>query len=388
MDQNTSEKRELYLVERSLAEQLKISDHEIAYRKKLFGIDNSVVQTMKECKELVLENINDIIDRFYDNQKSIKEVELLIGDMETFNRLHASMKRYVIELFEGFYDREYINNRLRIGKVHKLIGVSPKLYMSAIVTLERIILEYIMEKPACDGCGVCDKRRQALHQILMFDVQLVFDTYINSMLSEVEVAKAQVVHYAEELEDIVQERTQQLEDLARKDMLTGLFNQRYFYEQLRIEISRAERGKQELTLVYFDLNNFKKLNDSKGHKAGDALLSLVGETLRQELRQIDMAFRYGGDEFCVLMPATGNSAAEVVCQRFCDNFDKMETQGVSFSFGLAGLKAGQYLDMDQLVKNADKAMYEAKAISRQSPGHQLKVFMDEEQESLLAPGNC
>jgi len=406
MNQEKYQERENYLTEKSLADQLKINDHEIAYRKELFNIDQKTVQCLKDTKPLVLEHINDIVDNFYKKQKHIKEIELLIGDFETFNRLHASMKRYIIELFEGFYDKEYVNNRLRIGKIHKRIGVSPKLYVSAVYNIEEIIADYITkdaQQRCCSAkekisitkhlttkdadiaeekfitkksCFTCNERRLALHKILMFDVQFIFDTYINSLVSEVDAAKNQVVEYAEGLEEIVRQRTEQLEDMSKKDILTGLFNQRFFYEQLRLEIARTERSQQELSLVYFDLNHFKKLNDTKGHKAGDALLALVGETLRAELRQIDIAFRYGGDEFCIIMPVTASSVAESVCLRVCEEFDKKETQGVTWSIGIAEIGHGNYVSMDQLVKMADKTMYQAKSISREKNGHQIQIFTE------------
>lgn len=378
------QEQEKYLTEKSLSEQLGLNDHEIEYRKNLFYIDEHTVQSLKDTKELVSEHLNDIVEKFYYRQKKIKAVELLIGDMDTFKKLKVSMKRYILEIFEGYYDKEYINSRLRIGKVHKRIGVSPKFYVSAVYSIEEILVDYIIKySPESatltkEKCSACNYRVQALHKILMFDIQLVFDTYINNLVSEVDAAKNEVIQYAEGLEEIVKDRTQQLEELSRKDMLTGLFNQRFFYDQIRLEIARAERGQQKLSLVYFDLNRFKNINDTRGHKAGDALLALVGDALRSELRQIDMAFRYGGDEFCIVMPATGSDEAEIVCRRICDNFDKRDTHSITWSIGIAEVGSGKYLDMDQLVRMADKAMYDAKSLSRERPGHHIRIFREEE----------
>ncbi len=175
----------------------------------------------------------------------------MIGDAETFKRLHHSMKKYIMELFDGFYDQEYVDKRLRIGKIHQRIGVTPTLYITAIAHLEELlqksILEVSMESRVCNQC---EGRRLALHKLLMFDVQLVFDTYINSLVSEVTAVKNQVERYAESLEKTVAERTSQLEALSRMDGLTGLLNQRTFYELLRQEVARAERVRGSVTLVY------------------------------------------------------------------------------------------------------------------------------------------
>lgn len=359
------------LTEISLAEQLKISDREIDYRKELFSINTDTTALLVGCKDVILEQIDSIVEEFYEKQKLIPAIELLIGDLETMNRLQASMKRYIVELFEGFYDREYVNNRLRIGKVHKRIGVPPKLYISAICLLEEILGRYITKDSNNQDCQHCKTKKSALHRLLMFDIQLVFDTYINALLSEVESANRQVTEYAESLELTVRQRTSELEQLSRKDMLTGLFNQRSFYELLRIELARAQRSQESLVLVYADLNKFKQLNDTKGHKAGDALLAHVGKAFISTLRQSDFPFRYGGDEFCIIMPNSSMQKAKEVFERVITAFDAGVTQGVTFSAGIAETGTQQYPDMDSFVKKADATMYKAKAISKKKKGHQI-----------------
>jgi hypothetical protein len=113
------------ITEQTLAEQLKITEREIEERKQLIGFSSADVIALLQWKPIVQRDIELIVDEFYRRQRSISEVALLIGDAETFRRLHHSMRRYVLELFDGFYDSEYVNKRLRIGKVNKQIGVSP-----------------------------------------------------------------------------------------------------------------------------------------------------------------------------------------------------------------------------------------------------------------------
>jgi len=362
------------LTEKTLAEQLKITDHDIEQRKELVGFYTEDEETLKECKPFIQENLEQIVDEFYNYQRSIHEIQLLIGDAETFRRLHSSMKRYVLELFEGYYDKEYVNRRLRIGKVHKSIGVSPKLYISSLSRLEAILYRYIMDA----GDGTADKvsfrRSAALRKLLMLDIQFVFDTYINAMVSEVQIAKKQVEDYAVSLEEKVAERTHQLEEMSRRDSLTKLQNQRAFFEHLRHEIAVCERNKTSLTLVYFDLNCFKALNDSKGHRTGDELLAYVGETMLETARTSDICCRYGGDEFCVIMPNTGWEDTQTFCKRLQDAFDMGETHGVTFSIGVAETGPDEFVISDELINQADEAMYRAKAASRIRPGHKLRHF--------------
>lgn len=361
-----------HLTDQTLAEQLKITDRDIEERKNLVGFTDEDVAELVACKTYIQENLEDMVDEFYTYQKSIPEIQLRIGDAETFRRLHSSMKRYVLELFEGFYDKEYVNRRLRIGKVHKSIGVPPKLYISSLARLETII--HLRLSKMSDGGG--EKtflRSSALRKLLMLDIQFVFDTYINSLMSEVLTAKSEVERYAETLEETVALRTRELEELSRTDGLTKLQNQRSFYERLRQELAGAERNKTVLSLMYFDLNSFKALNDTKGHRTGDELLAFVGEAMLETARTSDICCRYGGDEFCVIMPHTDWAAAKIFCKRLQDCFDKGQTHEVSFSIGVSETGPEDYQGMDELVRCADEAMYRAKAASRiAGGGHQVR----------------
>ncbi len=108
------------------------------------------------------------------------------------------------------------------------------------------------------------------------------------------------------------------EELSFTDALTGLANQRYLYKRLREEISRAKRFKRHLAFVLFDLDELKTVNDSFGHQAGDMVLRQVGQSLKKSIREIDIIARYGGDEFCVIMP----EADSQTCAKFMDRILK------------------------------------------------------------------
>ncbi|MCH9025144.1 MAG: GGDEF domain-containing protein, partial [candidate division Zixibacteria bacterium] len=108
------------------------------------------------------------------------------------------------------------------------------------------------------------------------------------------------------------------EELSFTDALTGLANQRYLYKRLREEISRAKRFKRHLAFVLFDLDELKTVNDTFGHQAGDAVLRQVGQSLKKSIRGIDIIARYGGDEFCVIMP----EADSQTCAKFMDRILK------------------------------------------------------------------
>jgi diguanylate cyclase len=197
-------------IEQTLLTQMQITNHEIGRRKVLLGLTAEEISLLADCRCFIEEDIEAIVENFYQLQTSISEISLLIGDADTLRRLHAAQRKYVLDLFSGSADLAYVSDRLHIGLVHKRIGVEPKLYLSAIKTLKDI-LNLVLERRITDT-AVLARTRQALDKLLYFDITLVVDTYIRSLVSEVETAKASVENYAASLELQVAERTRQLEE--------------------------------------------------------------------------------------------------------------------------------------------------------------------------------
>ncbi|MBM3175026.1 MAG: diguanylate cyclase, partial [Chloroflexi bacterium] len=152
------------------------------------------------------------------------------------------------------------------------------------------------------------------------------------------------------------------EQRALVDELTGLFNRRYFDECLTREIDRHSRHGGMLSLVLLDLDVFKEYNDKYGHLAGDRVLTTIGKMMEKSIRNVDMAFRYGGDEFAILLPnADGNNAfvvAERVRARIAHEM-KGERTGITASLGLATWPSDG-VTPDEIVTAADRALYYAK----------------------------
>jgi diguanylate cyclase (GGDEF)-like protein len=169
-------------------------------------------------------------------------------------------------------------------------------------------------------------------------------------------------------------------ELAVTDPLTGTFNRRTFLELADKEIARARRSKQPLSLVLFDLDHFKSVNDKYGHLAGDAVLKRFVEVAKMCLRQEDLMVRYGGEEFCLLLPQTNTNDASVMAERirgateyslFSVKDGKDERRiNVTVSGGVAGIEDDLSEGIDSLVARADEAMYAAKAAGR----NQVAVF--------------
>jgi two-component system cell cycle response regulator len=156
-----------------------------------------------------------------------------------------------------------------------------------------------------------------------------------------------------------------LEEMAIRDGLTRLFTHQNFYERLDEEFSRALRHQQPLSLIFFDIDNFKRVNDTYGHTRGDEVLRKIGRVVREVIRESDIPARYGGEEFAVLLPNTPAEGAMEMTSRMCAiirelRFDFMNDQHVTISAGVSTFSPNELQSFDQLVRLADRAMYQAK----------------------------
>jgi len=163
---------------------------------------------------------------------------------------------------------------------------------------------------------------------------------------------------------------EQTEQQAATDSLTGLANRRRFNEALIDEIRRARRYQSPASLVLFDLDKFKQLNDERGHLAGDAYLQGFARLLKQQSRETDVVARLGGDEFAIIMPNTTPAAAQQFAERMkivAAQYE-LEWEGMAIrlqtSVGIAGWEAGITSSFDELVGAADKALYTDKGASK------------------------
>lgn len=162
----------------------------------------------------------------------------------------------------------------------------------------------------------------------------------------------------------------QLLALATTDVLTGLLNRRAGQEVLQYEIARAKRMRTPLSLILFDIDHFKTINDRFGHDQGDRVLEAVGGILNHQVRRIDSAVRWGGEEFAVVLPGTSHQGAIEFAKRLKRGLKTIELPDrtpVSASFGVVEWDPGE--PAGELLKRADRLMYQAKRLGRNRIEH-------------------
>ena len=166
---------------------------------------------------------------------------------------------------------------------------------------------------------------------------------------------------------------EQEKQLARLDPLTGTVNRRYFKLLLQLEINRNLRYEHPFTLVYFDIDNFKTVNDQWGHSKGDYLLETITKIINQHIRKSDILGRLGGDEFGLLLPETDYEAAQQVLQRVQKQiliFIELEHWPISLSIGAMTYQSCS-LSADQSLEQVDHLMYEVKHQGKNGINHQV-----------------
>jgi len=143
------------------------------------------------------------------------------------------------------------------------------------------------------------------------------------------------------------------------DYLTGLYNIRYLYKRLEEEISRAERKGEEIAIIMFDIDNFKKFNDNYGHESGNKLLRKLGSIVRKNIRKgVDLGFRFGGDEFLIIVNQAGNNIAFEIASRIRENFLNLNYKDLDMSMGIEYYTDG--CSIKNLITRVDKKIYIAK----------------------------
>lgn len=171
--------------------------------------------------------------------------------------------------------------------------------------------------------------------------------------------------------DIEREHSKELKNLANIDELTGLYNHRYFQEFLQKSIDNADKEKQEVSLLFMDIDYFKNFNDINGHQAGDLLLKEISQIMKSCIRGSDVVARYGGEEFAAILPNTTENNAVKIGERIRSSIQNTYFKGqenqpdknITISIGVSSYPK-KAINKHQLINTADDALYRAKSFNR------------------------
>jgi two-component system cell cycle response regulator len=273
--------------------------------------------------------------------------------------------------------------------------------------LDIILLDLVM--PGMDGYEVCrwlklEEETRGIPIIMLTarkelsdkisGLRVGADDYLPKPYNELELnARIYASLRTKALQDELRKKNKQLEKLLGKleqmaitDALTGLYNRHRFHESLTKEFERARRYSTPFSLVMFDIDHFKKVNDRYGHLAGDMVLKTISNILLQSIREIDTAARYGGEEFMAILPNTEKSDAVVLAERMRMKiaqytFDEIEGP-ITVSIGISGMPDEAVDSEDKLIRCADFALYQAKRNGRNrievSKGKNVEAALSQE----------
>ncbi|MEW6109861.1 MAG: diguanylate cyclase [Nitrospirota bacterium] len=224
-------------------------------------------------------------------------------------------------------------------------------------------------------------------------LQVGADDYLPKPYNELELnARIYASLRTKALQDELRMKNRQLEELLYKveymaitDALTGLYNRRRFHDVLLKEFERAKRYSTPFSVVMMDIDHFKRINDNYGHMVGDMVLREVAGLIKKNIREIDTAARYGGEEYMVILPNTDKKDAFIVAERMRANiennkFSDIENNIITVSIGISGMADKDIYNEDELVRCADLALYRAKQNGR----NRIEISEGEDLEKNLS----
>lgn len=200
-----------------------------------------------------------------------------------------------------------------------------------------------------------------LTELFGFNIILIFAYFISSFLSS-NIGRSQF---------LLKELLKKTKELSITDDLTGLYNQAQFFTLLELELKRAERYGNNLSVIIFDVDNFKNYNDNNGHLKGSETLKKIGSLMKKVFRNGDILARYGGDEFIMILPSTDAVGAYLAAERIRESVEKAKFDGeekqplgkITITLGISTFPEHGKTSKE-IIDNADKALYIAKESGR------------------------
>ncbi|HEV2674320.1 MAG TPA: diguanylate cyclase [Aliidongia sp.] len=324
----------------------------------VWRIDAQTQQLLQDARPLIVTALDGFDARIASQEKGQATVAALLANAAERANVLGALRQHWGNLFGQGPSADCLVRAAQIGRRHFEVGVKPRHYLALCQLLSKIVTDALLQDATIDTPQAVD----AVGRVVMMDAEVVLGSYYGSL--------ADLVSYEAHSETrTLKDRLSVLEDMAFLDALTGLFNRRYFDRSIAVEIARASRERTPLSLLICDIDRFKEINDGWGHSAGDRVLNELAGVLSDMGRKTDIVTRFGGEEFCFLLPNTKAEFAKLVAERVRAKVEAVtiklesgEPLRVTTSIGIGIYKAGD--TAAQLVQRADEALYRAKGQGR------------------------
>lgn len=296
----------------------------------------------------------------YKKEKQLKE-ELAIKNI-VFDTIINTIENPMF-----YKDKDGIYQNVNKVFAQDILGVDPKMLIGKTLN----DLDNVITKEAIAFYNAQDAKLYRDGKNQVYEMQILTK---RGMLKDFRIQKnlfysqdGEVLGYVGFMYDItdIKEREKELELKASTDPMTHLYNRRYFAQMGETLFSLAKREHRDLSLIMLDIDNFKKVNDTYGHKVGDDVIITIAKTLQHFSRENDIACRFGGEEFILLLPETDIKNAEAIAQKIRKHIESLSVElenaqvlKISVSIGVALVQHN--ISLEKSIKNADDALYRAK----------------------------
>jgi diguanylate cyclase (GGDEF)-like protein len=377
-----------------LRQTVPLQEQAVVFYRRLLAV-NELSGSMNSARDL--ENLRSVLAAYFQEYFPDDPIRLCIVEGSKYRRIRLSGPRIskgedLMPLDSGIAGMVirssaplWIQDTQASRKRRKLSEITSSTLARSLMALPLSALRKTI------GCLEMNSNQPGRFDQLEYHLGLLVAAHLSSSLENL-LTRQELANANARLRDHELRLTQlnlKLQELAHTDEATGLFNKRRLFEQLEMEVARARRYGEILTCLMIDIDDFKQINDTYGHQAGDEILRQTGALLRRSLRITDFVARYGGEEFTVLLPRTNNSGAHRVAENLRSTFmlHPFEIPSgkihLTVSIGAATCSTFNFLEARQIILRADIALYRAKR-----NGKNQTCFADELEPSVEESGIC
>ena len=324
---------------------------------KFLGFSGRDDKIIARIHEVIDNRIDTIIADFYDHLAEFPELDKFLSSPGIIAHLKHVQRQYLLNLGLRMTWPHYSNNLVDIGSTHEKIGLKQEWYLGAHTKLFELMAHAFFKDSHLEDEESLEVLL-TLNRLFALDATVAIESYYQSTKRR--------------LEALLQELSKAQRDLeasARIDEMTGVNNRKYLFESLESEISRSLRFEHPFSLLFLDIDRFKKINDQFGHIFGDNVIRSTAQITRELIRPANIVGRYGGEEFAIGLVECDSSNAFLVAERLREKLESTEIAyndhrtTITVSIGVSEL-AGANDTLEKMIHRADTALYRAKDAGR------------------------